>query len=195
MKPRASLGTILWRFLMSAGCGLALGWFVFGPVVLRPGERAFHCFTIGSLTAGVITLMRGRRAGQAVGLALGFALVQLGLAEAFGWNRALAGVALSVGVLLVAWIFYEMGRHGILFGKFLVAGPLLGGVYLAIAPLAEFQSLTRALATDTLAAYLFLGIIIGDGVGLGAEIAEGIDLLRHRLCRGGSPRVEGPDLG
>ena len=184
------MATILWRFLASMAGGLLVGWFVFGPAVLRPGDRAFHCFTVGALAAALITLMRGSRPGQATGIALGFALVQLGLAEAFGWTRALAGVSLAVGVLLVAWIFDNLARRGVLFGKFLIAGPLLGGVYLAIAPLAEFHSLTWTRAIDTFASYAFLGIVIGDGVGLGAEIAELLGLAGSRLRAGGPLRLE-----
>jgi hypothetical protein len=185
-SPRPSFSTIVWRFLLGVAGGLAAGWFVFGAAVFRTGDRAFHCLSVGALLAGIITLLRASRPGQAVGLALGFGLVQLGLADAFGWTRAMAGVCLTAGALLVAWIFDLLARHGVMIGKFLIAGPLLGGVYLAIAPLAEFHSLAGSRAFDTLAMYCFVGIIVGDGVGLGAEIAELLGLVAGK-ARAGVP--------
>jgi hypothetical protein len=164
-----ALSTILVRFWFGAAGSLAAGLIAFGRAVFDPEGTAFFCVSVGTLAAGVFALVRVSRAGQALALVVFFALLQRLLG---GWPAAAAGLVFGVGALLVALIFDLLARRGFYFGKFLIAGPLLGGVFLAAAPIAEFNSLTSTGAVRTLMYYVFLGVLIGDGVGLGVEIAD-----------------------
>ena len=67
-----------------------------------------------------------------------------------------------------------------------MAGPLLGGVFLAAAPIAEFATLSAPGSVRTLLYYFFVGVLVGDGVGLGAELAElGVAAVAWRSSREG----------
>ena len=81
---------------------------------------------------------------------------------------------LGAGVFVSATIFDLLARHGLRFGKFLILGPLLGGLFLAVAPLAEFQFLAPVGAMRMLLLYTFIGIVVGNGSGLGVEAADAI---------------------
>lgn len=164
-----SLSAILVRFWLGSLGSFAAGLFVFGRRIFDPLEEGFYCITVGTLAAGVFTLIRVSRAGQALVLVTFFALLQGVLA---GWLPAFAGLVLGVGALLVGLIFDLLARRGFWFGKFLISGPLLGGVFLAAAPIAEFDTLTAPGAARTLLEHVFVGVLIGDGVGLGVELAD-----------------------
>lgn len=163
------LSAILFRFWCGAAGSLAAGLIVFGRGVFDPEATAFFCISVGTLAAGIFALVRVSRGGQALALTVFFALLQRLLS---GWAAAAAGLVFGIGALLVALIFDLLARRGFYFGKFLIAGPLLGGVFLAAAPIVEFSSLTSTGAVRTLLYYIFVGVLIGDGVGLGIEIAD-----------------------
>jgi len=160
------------RFLLGLGGAAAAGLLAFGWRELDPQDPAFTCLTMGAFCAGILALMRSDRALQAVGLAAALALFRLGLVDAEGWGPACAGFVLAPGMLVLGLIFDMLARRGVRFGKFLVIGPLTGGLFLAAAPLIEFHDLTSAGATRTLLQYILLGVVVGDGVGLGVEIAD-----------------------
>jgi hypothetical protein len=69
-------------------------------------------------------------------------------------------------------------------GKFLLLGPALAGVYLAATPALTLWSVSTATVTRDLVANMFLGVVIGDGIGFGIEM---IDLVLDR------PRVSAAD--
>jgi hypothetical protein len=165
------LTPILLRFWLGALGGFGAGLIAFRLSVFDPGHVAFHVLTLGALTAGVLALMRSGAPGQAAALAAAFALFRFGLVERVGWLSAASGIVIGVGVLLVAWIF-DLLAPRLRFGKFLILGPLLGGLLLAVTPLMEFQRLMPLASTTALLQYAFLGVVLGDGVGLGVEIAD-----------------------
>jgi hypothetical protein len=165
-----------------------VGLLAFGRTVFDPAETAFYCVTVGTLAAGVFALVRVSRSGQALALVLFFALLQRLLG---GWQEAATGAVIGLGTLVVARIFDLLARHGFFFGKFLIAGPLLGGIFLAAAPIAEFHTLTSTGAVRTLMFYTYVGVLIGDGVGLGVEIADiGVTLMAR--LRGEDERTAHP---
>jgi len=177
---RPELTATLLRFWIGAAGSFAAGWLVFGSAVFRPGHVAFQCITIGALTAGIVALQRSGRPLHALALAVGFGLFQLGLVETEGWIVASSGVVMGLGIFLVALIFDLLAREGVVLGKFLLLGPLLGGVYLAATPLAQFHSLTGPDAVRTLMQFALVGVVIGDGAGLGVELVDLVALAAGR---------------
>jgi hypothetical protein len=78
-------------------------------------------------------------------------------------------------LILLALVYDALARQGFRIGKFVLMGPLLGGLYVAATPVTLLQGTTTVDAEHSMTTLLlncFLGIVIGDGVGLGAEIAE-----------------------
>lgn len=176
--PRANYATVYLRFGLGLGVGLIVPFLIYRRSIFDPTSTLFQCVTVGVLAAGTLALLRSDRPRAALALTTAFALMRLGFAQSAGWNVAVAGALQSGGVLVSALIFDLLARRGILFGKFLVLGPLLGGVFLAVTPLAVFH---RSLGTDlfpTLMRHVFLGLLIGDTVGFGIEVADLLVLAR-----------------
>ena len=109
---------------------------------------------------------------RAVMLALAYGVLQLGVTDRGRWAAGLAGVLLGLGILVVAEIYSELADSGFRFGKFLLVGPLLGGVLLSVTPIRDFHALILYDAVRPMLVQLFMGVVIGDGVGLGLELAE-----------------------
>lgn len=175
--PRqASFAESLTRFWLGTVGGVLVGMIAFGSAVFRPDHTAFQCLTVGALLAAVLTMIRmtdGRETLPLVLLlVLGYAALRGGLAPWDGWASGIVGLLLGFGILLVALLFDELAKVGIRFGKFLVLGPLLGGVYLAVAPISEISQMTPFDSIRPILLQVFVGVVIGDGVGLGVEIAE-----------------------
>ena len=145
---------------------------IFRSTVFLPSSPMFRCLTAGAMLAGILALMRSDRLSQAGALAVAFALLRLGFAHSQGWAAAVAGAFEVGGLYLIALIFDLLARRGILFGKFLVLGPMLGGVYLATTQLAVLFDITGVDLLPTLMRYVFLGLLIGDTVGFGVEVAD-----------------------
>ena len=49
---------------------------------------------------------------------------------------------------------------------------MLGGLFVALTPMVEFHTLTSNGASRMLMLQVLIGLLIGDGVGLGVELAE-----------------------
>lgn len=175
---------LMLRFWMGAAGVLAAGLLVFRSRLFQLGDPAFQCLTVGLLAAGVLALIRGERPLQALTLAAAFGLFRLGLIEQIGWVAAVSGFVLGAGVFVSAMIFDLLVHHGLRFGKFLILGPLLGGVFLAAAPMAEFQFLAPVGSPRTLMTYIFIGIVVGNGTGLGVEAADAIHAALERSQEG-----------
>jgi hypothetical protein len=175
---------VLLRFGLGVVVVIAAGLAAFRLAIFDSSVPAFHVVTIGPLLAALLALARSDRIGSAVGVAALFALGRLGFASSEGWAGPLASVALVAGALVTSVLFDALARYGIRFGKFLVLGPLLAGLYVAVTPLAEFGQLVGSELQVTLLRWAFLGVLIGDSTGLGVELA---DLLATRQA---SPRVE-----
>ena len=58
---------------------------------------------------------------------------------------------------------------------------LIGGLYLALTPLVEFHSLTSNSVMWILMEHVLLGVVIGDGVGLGVEVAELLGMAQEKV--------------
>jgi len=175
--PRA-LAPVLLRFGLGLGLCLIIGYLVFRTALWDRGSPPFECVTTGVLAAGVLALLRSDRLREAAALAAAFGLLRLGFAHSEGWTFAVAGALQVAGVFLVALIFDLLARRGILFGKFLVLGPLLAGVYLSTTPLAFFFRISGAEMLPTIMRFVFLGLLIGDAVGFGVEVADLLVLTR-----------------
>ena len=181
------------RFGFGLSGGLALSFLIFRQAIFIPQSPVFQCLTVSALLAGILALLRSDRLVQAAALAVAIALLRLGFAQSAGWTVAIAGVMHTGGVFLVALIFDLLARRGILFGKFLVVGPLLGGVYLATMPLAVFFKVTGSDLMPYLMRHVFLGLMIGDSVGIGIEVADLLILARTlRQSRAAEP--DGPPV-
>ena len=59
-------------------------------------------------------------------------------------------------------------------GKFVVIGPLVGGLLFAATPMMEFRNLMPLGALDAMIAYGQLGLILGTGVAIGVETSDWI---------------------
>ena len=114
---------------------------------------------------------------------IAFGLLRLGLIESRGWLIAISGLLLAAGIYLSSIIFDLLGRRGMVFGKFLILGPLVGGLYLALTPMTEFGALTRNGVMYVLMEHVLLGVVIGDGVGLGVEVAELLGMAQRKSRR------------
>jgi hypothetical protein len=166
--PAAELFGCFWMGTLTA-TGFAYA--TFGQRALSPRHAAFECFLLGALTAAMLSLVIKGRGGTAALLIPASALLRLAFGPDNGWRTAISALLIAAGVLLVALVFDRLGRMGVRFGKFLVAGPLLGGVCLAVAPLSQFDSLSVYDSFDPLMIQLLAGIVVGDGAGLGVELA------------------------
>ena len=169
---RGALPMIALRFGLAYGAVLAIGYVVFRELLFETDAPQFQCVTAGALAAALLALMRSDRPRQAGALAVAIGFLRLGFAYSLGWPMALAGVLQVGGLYLVALIFDLLGRRGILFGKFLVLGPLLAGVFLATTPLAFSLRISGPEILPTMMHYVFLGLLIGDTAGLGIEVAD-----------------------
>lgn len=162
------------RFAAGTVGGILAGILAFQWQVFDFENPASQCVTMGALASAILALVRTSRPVQAVRLVGAFAMLQLGIAWTLGPFPAVAQAVWStfvgLGMCLVALIFDRLARMNVRLGKFLVAGPLLGGIYFAATPLLSFvqsQDVVRALWMNA-----FLGIVIGDATGLAVEIAE-----------------------
>ncbi|MCP3980576.1 MAG: hypothetical protein GY716_14835 [bacterium] len=168
----------LWRLFSGTAGSVAAGFLVFRSDVFRFGSPAFQCLTVGVLFAAVLGLMRSDHRGYALALAFSYGIVRVGTLALDDLFAAVAELVLAFGVYMVALIFDLMARNGLLIGKFLIVGPLLGAAYLAATPLAQFYFLTESGTVRMLLEHVFLGIVIGDGVGLGVEIVDLVEAVQ-----------------
>ena len=160
------------RFWSGIAGGALAGLAVFRWSLFQPGHPAFECLTVGALTAGLFALARQSQRGEALALALAFGGVRFLLTPVVRFNALLAGLALGFGLFVVALIFDLLARRGWRFGKFLLVGPLVGGVFLALAPITEQSAMNVHNAAQLLLFRVALGVLIGEGVALGVELAD-----------------------
>jgi len=169
---RSAGKSFLVRFLIGLAGALAAGALVFRGQAFAPGGLPFQCVTVGALTAALLALVRVSRHGAALLLVAAFGLARYGFAESLGWLPGSSGFLLAAGIYLVAVIFDLLARGGLALGKFLIVGPLIGGIYLALTPITDFHTLTSDDVTRTLMLRFLVGMILGDGAGLGVELAD-----------------------
>jgi hypothetical protein len=162
------------RFAAGTLGGILAGALAFQWQVFDFKNPASQCVTMGALASAILALVRTSRHVQAVRLVGAFAVLQLGIWWSHGpfpaVGMAVWSAFVGLGMCLIALIFDRLAHMNVRLGKFLVAGPLLGGIYFAATPLLSFvdpQDVLRALWMNA-----FLGIVIGDGTGLAVEIVE-----------------------
>jgi hypothetical protein len=160
------------RLVLGIAGALGAGWLVFRALVFDPTHPAFQCVTVGILCSAVLASVRVGSHGLVLVFVVVFGLSRYGLTDTGGWLFGLSGFLLGAGIYLVALIYDLLGRRGLVLGKFLLVGPLLGGLFLALTPMVEFRTLTSDAATRTLMVQVLIGLLIGDGAGFGVEMAE-----------------------
>jgi len=165
------------RFLAGWSGGVGLATVAFGwERVLTPGATYFGSVLACAVVAAILATVRAGMLPAAAGIAGMFAVLEFASLWHAGIDRALAALAayavVGAGTLLVAIVYDLLARSGVRIGKFLLMGPLLGGVYLAAAPAASLFHDVPGGATRALLLSVFAGIVVGDGVGLGVEFAE-----------------------
>jgi hypothetical protein len=162
--------------LARIGCGVAGGLAAaaaaFREQVFDPRTPAAAAVLLTVLFAGLLALVRARLLGVAVALALVGGAAHGALEGPFDPLAVVARALGGLGALLVAVVFDALARDGYRFGKFLIAGPLLGGVLLALSPLTVFHDVPALHALRPLLFEVYLGVVVGDGVALGVELAE-----------------------
>lgn len=173
MTGRDTLHAV-YRLVWGAAAGILIGFAVFGSRVFDPAQPTSQCVTVSAFLAGVATLVRATKIRHAAVVAAFFAVLQAAQVLPQGWWPAIlallrAGI-LSAGVLLVALLYHLLAERGYRFGKFLLVGPLLAGVYMAATAAAAATIPGPAILSLWL--NLLLGVVIGDAVGLGLEISE-----------------------
>jgi hypothetical protein len=182
------LGHLLLRFWAGMGGGVGLGLIAFRSTIFDARLPYNQVVTVGSLLAAVLALRRGGSPGGATFVAVGFGGWQLWTVLPLPWDRALSHVLFSVvlatGILLIAALYQTLHERGVRVGKFLLLGPALAGVYLAATPALTLWTVSTATVARDLVANMFLGVVIGDGIGFGLEM---IDLVLDR------PRVSARD--
>lgn len=178
MNPQG-LSRALVIFLAGTAGSVAIGAAAFHAEAFSPGHPFFQCVSIGALMAGILALVRGGRIARGVTVALAFTVFQLGLAWSSTLYRAITillwSLIICAGILIIAVIYDLLARRGFRIGKFVLMGPLLGGVYIAATPVTVLLGISPISPDNSMTMILlntFLGIVIGDGVGLGAEVAE-----------------------
>jgi len=163
----------LLRFSSGLAGSLLVGLAVFRSAVFRSEHPAFECLTVGALAAGILALARQRQRGAALGLALAYGCLQpLVPPGPVRLQAAASALLFGLGLFLVALIFDLLAQAGWRFGKFLIVGPLAGGVFLALSPLTELAGMNVANASRLMLFRLSLGVLIGEGVALGVELVE-----------------------
>ena len=177
---------VILPFVSGSVGGVLLGLAVFRGRVFWPGHPAFEFITVGALVAAILTLVRQSREAQAFAVVLAFSGIRFAFSPGTRFGAAVSGLLLGLGLYLVALIYDLLARAGWRFGKFLLIGPLVGGVFLAAAPISEADRMNVMNAASVLMFRLALGLLIGEGVAAGVELAELPLGARRWKTRGGT---------
>ncbi len=187
MTGLAVFGALDWGGRLQGSLGVFKGmtW-----SVIAGGQPPVQCLTVGALAAAVLALVRVSRPGGALALVVALAIFQAALSFPSGWPRAVSRplwwLVVGAGAFAVAVVYDRLAAGGHRIGKCFVAGPLLAGMYVAATPTALLDSPAAHPVLPDLLLNAFLGIIIGDGVALGLELAELLPALRPSRVEGRS---------
>lgn len=173
-------------FAGAAGAGwLALDLFrafgLAGPArisVLDPSRPGFQCLSTGLLFAAMLAFVRVGKPAVCLLIAVAASAMQFGIHLTGGFPRVLTRplwMAVVAAVLVLAAFVYDaLAKSGYRFGKFLVVGPIVAGVFFFATPLLLLGGSAREPYVAELLLNGFLGLVLGDGAALGVEIAEGV---------------------
>jgi hypothetical protein len=168
--------SVVLKFVFGALGSIVAGFAIFRFEIFDPSRPAIQCITIGVLTAGLLGTVRAGYPRAALGLVVMFAAMRIGEAKAVGWPAALQSTTVALllggGIFIVAVIYDQLAERGIRIGKFLLVGPLVGGLYLGLTPLSDFSTMNALDPAQNWLFNAFLGVVIGDGVGAGFEVTE-----------------------
>ncbi len=175
MEYRAELGALL-RFALGTAASVLAGVALFRWGSFEPALPWFQCVTVGALLAAVLSVVRIQRHAQAASLVTAFVLVHLGYAWSLGWRRAvlecLSAAVVGGGAFVTSLIFDGLAKEGYRFGKFALLGPLVAGVFLSAAAVRLVGADAGEDALGSLVRFAFVGLIVGDAVGIGVELVE-----------------------
>lgn len=153
-----------------------LGWFLFHGRMFAPERMEFQVITIGLLTAWIVSLVRAQRVGWGAMSVVAFTVYQWASYSPIDTKRAIvqtvAAFFVATGLLLAGIVFDRLGKMGLPVGKFLILGPMVGIMMLAVTPLATLVNVGVPDIPRLLIENLFLGMVIGNGVGIGIELVE-----------------------
>lgn len=187
--------TVVLKFVFGALGSVVAGFAVFRFAIFDPTRPTIQCITIGVLVAGLLGTVRAGYPRAAVGLVVMFAAMRIGEAKAIGWPAALhstfVALLLGGGIFVIAVLYDQLAQRGIRIGKFLLVGPMLGGLYLGLTPLMDFQTMNALDPAQSWLFNAFLGVVIGDGAGAGFELTE--LLVDPATPREPAPAPERPD--
>ena len=173
-------------FAGAAGAGwLALDVFrafgLAGPArisVLDPSRPGFQCLSTGLLFAAMLAFVRVGKPAVCLLIAVAASAMQFGIHLSGGFPRVLTRplwmAAVAAALVLAAFVYDALARSGHRFGKFLVVGPIVAGVFFFATPLLLLGGTPREPYLLELLLNGFLGLVLGDGAALGVEIAEGV---------------------
>ena len=157
------------------GAALA-GWMAFRTSAFQPGRPAFQCIKVGLVASILIALVRLGRLRPAAGMCLLWVGLEAARVSHLPLHRAFVApswaAGTSLGLLSVALVYRSLSDQGIRFGKFLVIGPMIGAVFVAVTPIALIHAPPSAGVARELWFNALLGIVIGDGVGFGVEMVD-----------------------
>jgi len=167
---------LLLRFGLGAAGGAVASVLAYRSLAFTANHHLADATLVGLLLAAQLALVRGSEHRKAALLALLFVLIRFVL-RGFGTPTEvifslLADLVLAFGILLVAVIYDLLAGIGPRVGKFLLVGPLLGGLYLAVTLVAEFPGMHAFGSILSMLLSVFLGCVVGNGVGFGVELAE-----------------------
>jgi hypothetical protein len=155
----------------SAACVLA-----FRTLDALPSLQASQIIFTGLLLAICLTIVRTINPAVGVVLCVIFALGRLGLLELNGsvqmFSMLFTDLVLGLGAMLIAVIFHLLAESGLKLGKFLLVGPLVGGLFVATTMINEFFSPRPGDPLIAILIGVFLGAVVGNGVSLGVELVE-----------------------
>lgn len=144
--------------------------------VLDPGRPGFQCITTGLLFAAILAFVRVGKPAVCLLLGVAAAAMQVGVFLSSGFPRVVTRplwMAIVAATLILAALVYDaLAKSGHRFGKFLVVGPIVAGVYFFATPLLLLGGSAREPYLAELLLNGLLGLILGDGAALGVELAE-----------------------
>ncbi len=179
-----------------AGAGLVAFLLLF-RVAGVPGPLPWgHVLLVAIMSSAILALVHAERHETAVLLIVAVAGLQCALAvgargrPGWTWTDAVLSTAGSVvlgGALFAASVIWDrLASAGIGPSKSLFLGPLIGGACLAVTPLTR-PSASAAEIIPALWMGAFLGMVVGDGVGLGVELADLADSIAAQRRAGRPP--------
>ena len=167
---------ILFHFGAGIAGGAAACVLAFRTLDSLPSLQASQIIFTGVLLAICLTLVRTIHPALAVVLCCICALGRLGMLELNGsarmFSTLLTDLVFGLGAMLIAVIFHLLAENGLRLGKFLLVGPLVGGLFVATTIISEFFSPQPGDPLIAILIGVFLGAVVGNGVGLGVELVE-----------------------